>query len=694
MTLGTLYGSVSESNGLYGIGQPIPGSTYFEWLIFFTSATQPATPTGGSWNFDTNVGTPPTGWTNANPALPVYPVWMSIAFVDSRNPTVITWSVPGLLANSVSGNASTVPYVPAGTGAVTTTVQAKLRESVSVLDFGAHSITEVGYSTFDSTSAINAAITFALTFNGEVIFPAGTYIVSNSVKMWGTYSGQGVNLTGQGGGSSASSRATLQWKGNSATDSIIHLRGVSRCIISNINMGSSNIDTYPHLGGIFVQSGQTFGGPSSSGVQIKDCIVNGGVGTNSYSVRLGEDNLQVSECFCENVLAQSSYSNSAPAYITEYGFIITSNNTKDMTFLGCSQAFFQKGGVYYPVSISGWHTWLNLGGGQSLVDFYINGSGDLTIIGGGSEGSNKALIQYGGGSNPGTITMHGYQAEELSPADAYFIEMGQSNLVLDGCRFSCSPPANLFYIKYADAALSNYSSSTNQSLVSVGNWYRNATTFIPVWSYGPINSTIVGASLAPVRVFSTGDKGGQAGSIVHLPTVYGDNPQKFASLSYTNSNWSTTRALPFSASVKGVSTVIQKYTIPYTYLVDASLTANFAFLDIQAGGKVVGVYANVTQAFVLGASTINLAIGYGGSSNEFILAKTISGFTGPVGQADADLGTALARATAVQSGYINLSATTTVTAKFTSTVGNFGNGTVTTATAGNVIIYVAVQDFS
>ena len=565
---------------------------------------------------------------------------------------------------------------------------------VNILDFGAHSITEVGYSTFDSTSAINAAITFALTFNGEVIFPAGTYIVSNSVKMWGTSSGQGVNLTGQGGGSSANSRATLQWKGNSATDSIIHIRGVSRCIISNINMGSSNIDTYPYLGGIFVQSGQTFGGPSSSGVQIKDCIVNGGVGTNSYSVRLGEDNLQVSECFCENVLAQAAYSNSAAAFITEYGFIITSSNTKDMTFLGCGQIFFQKAGVYYPVSISGWHIWQNLGGGESLVDFYILGAGNLTIIGGGSEGSKKALIQFGGGSNSGTVTMRGYQAEQMAPTNDYFIEMGQSNLVLEGCLFTCSPAATPFYIKYGDAALSDFNVNSNQSLVSVGNYYQNATTFIPVWSYGPINSTINNASLAPVRVFSTGDKGGQAGSIVRLPTVYGDNPQKFASLSYTSTNWSTTRALPFSASVKGVSTVIQKYTIPYTYLVDASLTANFAFLDIQAGGKVVGVYANVTQAFVLGASTINLAIGYGGSSNEFILAKAVSGFTGAIGQADADLGTALARATAVQSGYINLSATATVTARFTSTVGNFGNGTVTTATAGSVIIYVAVQDFS
>lgn len=564
---------------------------------------------------------------------------------------------------------------------------------VNILDFGAHSITEVGYSTFDSTSAINAAITFALTFNGEVIFPAGTYIVSNSVKMWGTSSGQGVNLTGQGGGATANSRATLQWKGNSATDSIIHLRGVSRCIISNINMGSSNIDTYPHLGGIFVQSGETFGGPSSSGVQIKDCIVNGGVGINSYSVRLGENTYQVSECSCFNVLSQAAYSSVAAAFITENGFIINTANTKDMSFYSCSQLYFTNAGVFYESTISGWHIWENLGGGLSKYDFYINGNGNLTILGGGSEGSEKALKQFGGGSNPGTIMMQGYQAEELQTADDFFIEMGICNLVLDGCSFSMSAMTPK-YIKYGDAALSNFDANRFQSIVSTANWYREATNFIPVWSYGPINSTIVGSSLAPVNVFSTGDTGGAAGYLTRLKTVYGANPQKFASLSYVDTNWSTTRALPFSASVKGVSTVIQKYTIPYTYLVDASTTANFAFINIEAGGKVVGVYANVTQAFVLGAATISLAIGYGGSSNEFILTKAVSGFTGPIGQADADLGTALARATAVQSGYINLSATTTVTARFTSTSGNFGTGTVTSTTAGSVVIYVAVQDFS
>jgi len=67
-----------------------------------------------------------------------------------------------------------MPYVPAGTGAVTTTVQAKLRESVSVKDFGAK-----GDGVTDDTAAIQAAID-----SGKPVFvPAGTYYLATSLKV-------------------------------------------------------------------------------------------------------------------------------------------------------------------------------------------------------------------------------------------------------------------------------------------------------------------------------------------------------------------------------------------------------------------------------------------------------------------------------------------------------------------------------
>ena len=90
--------------------------------------------------------------------------------------------------------ADAVEYTPAGTGAVATTVQSKLREAVSVLDFGA-----VGDDSTDNTAAIQFAINHVQVTNETLYFPPGTYRVT----------GAGLTVSGPisivGAGNSASS---------------------------------------------------------------------------------------------------------------------------------------------------------------------------------------------------------------------------------------------------------------------------------------------------------------------------------------------------------------------------------------------------------------------------------------------------------------------------------------------------------
>ena len=71
-----------------------------------------------------------------------------------------------------------VTYTPAGSGAQPTTVQTKLRESVSVKDFGADPT-----GATDSTTAFNNALT--ANSGGTVVVPDGTYLITSAVTVYG-----------------------------------------------------------------------------------------------------------------------------------------------------------------------------------------------------------------------------------------------------------------------------------------------------------------------------------------------------------------------------------------------------------------------------------------------------------------------------------------------------------------------------
>ena len=209
----------------------------------------------------------------------------------------------------VPNNAANVTYDPAGTGAVSRSVQAKLRESVSVLDFGAD---PTGVN--DSTAAFLAALTAA--FN--VYVPEGTYKVdASNADGCRITSGSGYHLFGEGEksvirrGSYNPAQANIIFDGGSASTFIDDVKISNLKFVGDVATLGHN-ELYGHMlrmGGVrrvliekcyfegprsdalLIDSGP--GGPLSErhnfDVTVRDCVFNGVVygvdgGRNAISV--------------------------------------------------------------------------------------------------------------------------------------------------------------------------------------------------------------------------------------------------------------------------------------------------------------------------------------------------------------------------------------------------------------------------
>ena len=92
---------------------------------------------------------------------------------------------------AASSGSSLVGFLQAGTGAVARTVQAKLRENVSVKDFGA-----VGDGVTDDTSAVQLALNYAEVGGKVLRFPAGVYVISSALTVTNDSDG-GITLEGE-----------------------------------------------------------------------------------------------------------------------------------------------------------------------------------------------------------------------------------------------------------------------------------------------------------------------------------------------------------------------------------------------------------------------------------------------------------------------------------------------------------------
>lgn len=172
-------------NGYVWIGSPnLPPQTNPVTVYFDDALTVPAAQPLRTINgYISNSGTP------------------AQVYVDGVNFSILVQDSKGLMVynfqdgTGIGPDASNVVYDPPFTGSVPTTVEAKLAQTISIMDFGA-----VGDGTTNDSVAIQAAIDAASSAGGgEVFVPAGTYrckniIMKSLVTLRGEYRASALKL--------------------------------------------------------------------------------------------------------------------------------------------------------------------------------------------------------------------------------------------------------------------------------------------------------------------------------------------------------------------------------------------------------------------------------------------------------------------------------------------------------------------
>jgi len=312
---------------------------------------------------------------------------------------VVDFTTAVLQTNANIVPATDVTYNQGGTGAVTTTVQAKLQESVSVKDFGAK-----GDGSTDDTAAINNAIAYlnSTTYGGMLLLPTGTYnVTSINASNFGPDYAFGKNLRIVGEGINSSRIVGIQ-AGAIVLD----------CIGSNnIELEEFTIGTY----GVIAQTGLLLARSTVSqncnGSRIKNLNIQGQFSKAACVAIAAESSVWYSPRFCNtestgNYTAFITSNKNNIGIVSTNGTIFPSSNTDNTMF---KPTFFEPyGGSVVAIRFQG----------QAGYDIYSG-----FVVSGASAGG--VLCQYevdpGTGIFLGDVVWHNSLFEGQSPTIHYLV---------------------------------------------------------------------------------------------------------------------------------------------------------------------------------------------------------------------------------------------------------------------------------
>jgi hypothetical protein len=375
--------------------------------------------------------------------------------VNANFTEVYAGAIPGL---SASTGSSLVGHIASGTGAVATTVQIKLRESVSVKDFGA-----VGDGVTDDTAAIQAAITAGA--GGKVYFPAATYLISSAL----TVVSSNTRLEGAGVGTVIKNTSltghALKFFPNNTTATSVFLNncGIADMLIYSIANKTAGAGVYAlqcngfrldrvqiqnHPEGLLVSGGQlnVFNAPTifasaavltgtpvanSQAVRFCEAPIDGGLYQNCYTCEVTNIIVGTNRCLdkgiriesCDGLHITNGYINGAYSDEVFVKVITASRYVANLAFenvyldgVGMAAAPTNRNGINFPASALGSIYSVSFNNG-----FIGNYSGKGVVC-----GENVYQVSFTGGTKFANI-------------DSWAIDFVGSNttteLIVDACQF-------------------------------------------------------------------------------------------------------------------------------------------------------------------------------------------------------------------------------------------------------------------
>ncbi len=382
-----------------------------------------------------------------------------------------------IATTSAQGTPALPTYTSAGTGAVATTVNAKLGEQVSVKDFGA-----IGDDSHNDSPNIQAAITYACSINGgssggggRVYFPAGTYYISSvgltvpsgcKIQIWADraaidatvlpLNGTALTIASTGNhnsvsglffigpGSSPAGTTAIKLTGGASQTQIDHctFTAFSGIAISVITGDTQNLrithNNFNSMTGTAIDIRTTTDNLDISGNSFQTGMTNAAAG-----IRI-DNNVGAA---AQNIRANQFITDGTAILLLDVSFVyITGNEFEQaVTNTGARSAFIDvQGGVGISARVHIDGNMLNAISHASYCIYMSDQIFDSTIINNNITGYNTFGIRVGAGANnvfannrgasPGTIYS---TAPPVATAQSYAGNISLNNVVINGTCTGC-----------------------------------------------------------------------------------------------------------------------------------------------------------------------------------------------------------------------------------------------------------------